>query len=208
VALQGGRPPGDAAPNLWLTPISSPCASKAIYRGVRPAAESGFKSLVLGLRFDDTATERERGRSPTPPEGPEGDQRLLHRRAGRHLAGFRRAPRTMGRRRAASWIYCGGLRRRTATSPRKQRTPPKHPPARKLEWGWAWPATAASCTTAPRPMSRASRGVEAEKVDLVGTAEKDGIRRPELAPNKAPGSKAAPGANRARRAIGAASPSS
>src|SRR5207247_6373658 len=76
---------------------------------------------------------------------------------GRHLAGFGDL-KDDGSTTCASWIYCGVF-----PSPDRNLAARKTPDApnttgAQLQWGWAWPATVASCTTAPPPMSRASRG--------------------------------------------------
>ena len=63
------------------------------------------------------------------------------------------------------WIYCGVYA--DGVNQAARRKPGREQSWVAPEWGWAWPATGGSCTTAPRPTRTAGRGASA-RPRLVG----------------------------------------
>ena len=72
-------------------------------------------------------------------EGAAGDQRLRHRKPGRHLAGFDEL-KDDGSTTCASWIYCGVFPAPDQNLAARKEPDPPGVAGAELNWGWAWPA--------------------------------------------------------------------
>ena len=111
---------------------------KRLYADSDLPRDRGFKNMVWDFEHDDP--RRAPARRAERAEGPEGDQRLLQRRPGRHLGGFAEL-KDDGSTTCASWIYCGVF-----PSPDENRSanrepdPPGTRGGAQLGWGFAWPA--------------------------------------------------------------------
>ena len=132
------------------SPTSSASGSRSSTPTSHAPRDQGFKNLVWDYEHEDP--QRARERRARRAEDPEGDQRLPHRRPGRHLRRFRRARRTTARRPARRGSTAASIPAPDKNLAAQQARPIRPAnPARSSNWGWAWPANRRSCTTAPRP---------------------------------------------------------
>jgi formate dehydrogenase major subunit len=131
--FKAAEPPGDCRDDLWFTHQLAR-RLKTLYKDSTAPRDRGFQTLTWDFESDD-ADERQKG-------GPSGEKILKEINGyytddpGRHVAGFGDL-KDDGSTTCASWIYCGVF------------------PAPGQNRG---PRTAASCTTAHRQTSTASRG--------------------------------------------------
>ena len=190
-----------AAPTLVHLPARQ--AAQEAVRRQHAAARPGLQEPVWDFEPDEPAQGRtHRGRAGRPQD-PEGDQRLLHRRAGNGTWPGSATSRTTARPPAPPGSTAASSRRRTGTSPPAREPDPPGVPARSSTGAGPGRPTAGSSTTAPRPTRRAA--VErAQEVGLVGRRSKwTGLRRAGLpADQGADAPQADPDGDRPRRALG------
>jgi len=188
--FKAGDPPGDCRTDLWLTHQLA-MRLKAMYAESTLPRDRGFKSLVWDFDSADPH-ERERG-EPDALKVLKEINGYDTGEPGRHLAGFGEL-KDDGSTTCASWIYCGVFPAPDRNlAARKQPDPPNTPGA-QLEWGWAWPANRrilynrASADVQGKPWSERKKWIWWDGTKWTG------YDVPDFAPNKAPGSKAAPDA--------------
>ncbi len=188
--FKAGDPPGDCRTDLWLTHQLA-MRLKAMYAESTLPRDRGFKSLVWDFDSADPHA-RERG-EPDALKVLKEINGYYTGEPGRHLAGFGEL-KDDGSTTCASWIYCGVFPAPDRNlAARKQPDPPNTPGA-QLEWGWAWPANRrilynrASADVQGRPWSERKKWIWWDGTKWTG------YDVPDFAPNKAPGSKAAPDA--------------
>src|SRR6267142_2372223 len=112
---------------------------------------------------------------------------------GRHLGGFGEL-KDDGSTTCASWIYCGVFPAPDRNLAARKEPDPPGVVSAELNWGWAWPANRrilynrASADVQGRPWSERKKWIWWDGTKWTG------YDVPDFAPNKAPGSKAAPDA--------------
>ena len=186
-------PPGDCRSDVWFT-YQLGCASRRSTPTAPAPRDQGFKDLVWDYEHDDPHAARSAGRARRPQD-PQGDQRLLHRRPGRHLATASPTLKDDGSTTCASWIYCGifpAPDRNLAASQRARSAGQ----ARRATSAGASPGRpiGASSTTAPPADRTASPWSERKKwVWWDGPAQVGRLRRrPTSPPTKPPNAAAKP----------------
>src|SRR5947208_3286112 len=189
--FKASDPPGDCRTDLWLTNQLAR-RLKTMYADSTLPRDRGFKSLVWEFDSDDLH-ERERG-EPDALKIPKEINGYHTDEPGRHLTGFGEL-KDDGATTCASWIYCGVFPAPDRNlAARKQPDPPNAPGA-QLQWGWAWPANRrilynrASADVQGKPWSERKKWIWWDGTKWTG------YDVPDFAPNKAPGSKAAPDAS-------------
>ena len=131
---------------------------KKLYANSTAAARRGLEEPRLGLRARERSGAQER--RAFGAEDPERDQRLFHRRSRPPLRRLRRAQgRRLDHLRVMD-LFGRLSRRRENCSPTGARPTRRASPARSSSGAGRGRPTGASCTTAPRPIPRASRGAK------------------------------------------------
>src|SRR2546429_6852882 len=186
--FKAADPPGDCRSDPWFT-YQLGKRLKQLYADSTLPRDQGFKHLIWDYEPNE----------PTSIPGEPDAQRVLKEIngyetvTGRHLGGFGEL-KDDGSTTCASWIYCGVFPSPDRNlAARKQPDPPNTPGA-QLEWGWAWPANRrilynrASADVQGKPWSERKKWIWWDGTKWTG------YDVPDFAPNKAPGSKAAPDA--------------
>jgi formate dehydrogenase major subunit len=147
-------PPGDCRSDMYFTYN----LGKRLKR-CTPARRCRATRASRTWSGTTSPTTRRQPGEPDVREDPQGDQRLLQRRPGRHLAGPDDLP-TTARPPAPRGSTAACSRRRTENRSANRR--PTRPACRRAPGlGLAWPSNRRISTTARRPTRRAGRGASA-----------------------------------------------
>ena len=203
VPRQGGRP-ARRLPLRHLVHLPARAAPEDALRRQHPAARPGLQEPDLGLRLRPgrPAEHAHPGRARRH-EDPDGDQRLLHRRPGQHLAGLRRA---QGRR--LDHLRLLDLLRHlpgAGPEPRRRSREPDPPgqPRRASRLGLRLAGQPAHPLQPRLGPTRTARPGASARSGSGGTAQRKwtGYDVPDFPLTKAPDAPAEPGRHRPRRPL-------